>query len=121
MSLAHDKRSVDLHPEPLSEFAVVGESATDARDGGVDVDLLLDSIFLEWQRHGCIVCSSADVQPFGCVESSTPGMAPQQVVALFGQPGVGTPEGRRDTRVFSYLCPVGRRTREMEGYVGFKV
>ncbi len=51
----------------------------------------------------------------------TPGMTPQQVVALFGQPGVGTPEGRREARIFSYLCPVGRRTREMEGYVGFKV
>ena len=49
------------------------------------------------------------------------GMTPQEVVALFGQPGVGTPEGRRDQRVFSYLCPVGRRTREVEGYVGFKV
>ncbi len=51
----------------------------------------------------------------------TPGMTPEQVVAIFGQPGVGTPEGRREARIFSYLCPVGRRTREMEGYVGFKV
>lgn len=49
------------------------------------------------------------------------GMTPEQVVALFGTPGTGTPEGPGDQRVFSYLCPVGRRTREVEGYVGFKV
>ncbi len=49
------------------------------------------------------------------------GMTPPQVVALFGRPGVGRPQGYREERVFSYLCPVGRRTREVEGYVGFKV
>jgi len=48
------------------------------------------------------------------------GMTPEQVVALFGTPGGGTAEGYRDARVFTYLCPVGRRTREVEGYSGFK-
>ena len=51
----------------------------------------------------------------------TVGMSPQQVVTLFGTPGTGTPEGVRDQRVFSYLSPIGRRTRDEEGYVGFKV
>ena len=48
------------------------------------------------------------------------GMTPQEAAALFGPPNVATDEGQRASRVFTYLSPVGRRTRDVEGYVGFK-
>ncbi|MBA3777208.1 MAG: hypothetical protein H0X11_12345 [Betaproteobacteria bacterium] len=77
---------------------------------------------------GCVVLLVACSRVFGDFPTEdevqrqlTPGMTPEQVVALFGQPGGGAAAGHRDARVFSYFSPVGRRTRKVEGYVGFNV
>ncbi len=47
------------------------------------------------------------------------GMTVNQVVALYGTPGGGTNDGS-GYRTFIYLSPANMRTREVEGYAGFK-
>ena len=49
-----------------------------------------------------------------------PGMTPEEVVTLYGTPG-GASSSDPTARVITYLSPIGLRTREVEGYVGFKV
>ena len=60
--------------------------------------------------------TEADVQ-----RQLTVGMSPQQVQALYGLPGGVTGATNPDGRVFTYLSPIGQRTRDEVGYVGFKV
>ncbi len=65
--LSRNKRSFDLHAEPLSELAIVGESFPHARHRGLQVDGLFDTV-----RHTQPPCclsntpAQTDTQPFCC-------------------------------------------------------